>query len=234
MISELIQEYRTSIGLPAIALLPKVVDRFNFPLLFEPGSSWQYGGGLDWVGLGVARIAKTSFEEYCRDNIFEPLGIKDITFWPKTKPELNSRLAGMAIRDPSVPNEKGKVLPYTGSRPLGVYEEEFGGEGAYGTMPDYLKILQSLLADDEKILKKETTIEMFKPQLSSASQAALQEAFNNTNKSHLYVGVFPENIRYDWGLGGLLTMEDVAVNGTKWRRKGSMVWSGLPNLFWVG
>ena len=101
-------------------------------------------------------------------------------------------------------------------------------------MPDYMKILQSLLADDEKILKRETTKMMFSPQLTPESQKALQEVFNTTNKSVLYVGVLPENVRYDWGLGGLLTMEDIAVNGAPWRRKGCMVWSGLPNLFWVG
>ena len=228
--SELIKEYQASLGLTPGVSSSTVAGRYSNPLLFEPGSSWEYGAGIDWVGLGISRITNTSLDDYCQQNIFKPLGITDITFWPERRPELNARRAGMSIRDP----EAQKLLPYTGGKIFGDYEEEFGGEGGYGTMPDYLKLLQSLLADDEKILKRETTKMMFSPQLTPESQKALQEVFNTTNKSVLYVGVLPENVRYDWGLGGLLTMEDIAVNGAPWRRKGCMVWSGLPNLFWVG
>jgi hypothetical protein len=80
-------------------------------------------------------------------------------------------------------------------------------------MPDYLKILQSLLADDEKLLKKETTAEMFRAQLNSEKQRALQESFNSSNRSRLHVGKFPENVHYEWGFSGLLTVEHVSING---------------------
>ncbi|KAH6960081.1 beta-lactamase [Ilyonectria sp. MPI-CAGE-AT-0026] len=232
MTSTLIQEYHTSIGLSPTAPFPRVVDRFGCPLLFEPGSSWQYGGSVDWVGLGVARIVKTSLEEYCQQNIFGPLRITDTTFWPGRQPKLNARLASMTVRDSNVQDGLGKLLPYSGPSPGGEYVEEFGGQGAYGTLPDFLKILQSLLADDEKLLKKETTAEMFKPQLNCESQKALQETFRSSNRRRFFVGEFPEHVRYDWGLGGLLTMQDVKVNELQWRNKGCMVWSGLPNLFW--
>lgn len=33
----------------------------------------------------------------------------------------------------------------------------------------------------------------------------------------------------DWGLGGLLLMEDIEGG----RKKGTLSWSGLPNLYWV-
>ncbi|KAL6406111.1 beta-lactamase [Ilyonectria robusta] len=234
MTSTLIQEYHTSIGLSPTAPFPRVVDRFGCPLLFEPGSSWQYGGSVDWVGLGVARIVKTSLEEYCQQKIFAPLGITDTTFWPGRQPKLNARLASMIVRDSNVQGGQGKLFPYSGPSPGGEYVEEFGGQGAYGTLPDFLKILQSLLADDEKLLKKETTAEMFKPQLNCESQKALQETFQTSDRSRLFVGEFPEHVRYDWGFGGLLTMQDVKVNELQWRNKGCMVWSGFPNLFWVG
>ncbi|KAK0755658.1 hypothetical protein N5P37_011793 [Trichoderma harzianum] len=232
MTSTLIQEYHASIGLPPTASFPDVINRFGCPLLFEPGSSWQYGGSLDWVGLGVARIAKMSLEDYCLQNIFGPLNITDITFWPERQPELNARLAGMTVRDSDVPDGKVRVLPYSGPNPGGAYAEEFGGQGAYGTLPEFMKILQSLLADDEKLVKKETTVDMFQPQLSRESQRSLQESFGDINRSRLFVGTFPEHVRYDWGLGGLLTMQDVTIDGMQWRKKGCMVWSGMPNLFW--
>jgi hypothetical protein len=139
----------------------------------------------------------------------------------------------MTVRDTTISNNQGRVLSYIGGPALGHYEEEFGGEGAFGTMPDYLKILRSLLADDGKLLTKESTAEMFKPQLGSESQKSLQKIFGTVDGSRFYIGVFPEDVQYDWGLGGLLTMEDVNVDGRRWRRKGCMVWSGLANLFWV-
>jgi hypothetical protein len=139
----------------------------------------------------------------------------------------------MTVRDPAVPDGKGQVLPYLGPNPGGEYVEEFGGQGAYGTMPDFIKILQSLLADDERLLTKETTVEMFQPQLSPESQQSLQESFGDVSRSRFFVGKFPEHVKYDWGLGGLLTMQDVTVDGVQWRKKGCMLWSGMPNLFWV-
>jgi CubicO group peptidase (beta-lactamase class C family) len=183
--------------------------------------------------LGVARIAKTSLEDYCRQNIFAPLNITEMTFWPERQPEFHARLAGMTVRDSDVPDGKGRVLAYSGPSPGGVYAEEFGGQGAYGTMPEFMKILRSLLADDEKLVKKETAVEMFRPQLNRESQKSLQETFGDINRSRLFVGKFPEHVRYDWALGGLLTMQDVTIDGVQWRRRGCMVWSGMPNLFWV-
>jgi CubicO group peptidase (beta-lactamase class C family) len=89
------------------------------------------------MGLGISKIVKASLEEYCQLNISGPLGITDTTFWPEKRPELNSRIARMAVRDPNAPDGQGKVLLYEGPSPGGEYAEEFGGHGIYGNMPDF-------------------------------------------------------------------------------------------------
>lgn len=33
-----------------------VLERFDYPLVFEPGSSWTYGSGIDWTGLLIERV----------------------------------------------------------------------------------------------------------------------------------------------------------------------------------
>ncbi|KAK3170351.1 hypothetical protein OEA41_009738 [Lepraria neglecta] len=67
----------------------------------------------------------------------------------------------------------------------------FGGHGAYASMPDYFKILMSLLLDDEKVLKKETTKMMFEPQLSEESIEAQKKLWTDPANTKLFVGEFP-------------------------------------------
>lgn len=209
-----------------------MVESYNLPLVFEPGTSWLYGTGLDWVGLFVSRLANTDLQTYCQDNIFTPLGISDITYWAKKNPELAGRVVSMSIRDPSDPN--GKAQAFKGPDSHAAAQTEMGGQGLYASVPSYHKILHSLLVDDEKLLKKETTATMFQPQLTKESRAALQAIYTSRpSRGPCAIGRFPPSIKYDWGLGGVLTTEDVNQEGVTYRKAGCLNWSGMPNLFWV-
>ena len=139
---------------------------------------------------------------------------------------MKARMTDMSIRDP---NGSGKVVHGGGSILSAGFEECMGGDAAYASMPDYFKILQSLLADDERLLKKETTKLMFSPQLSKESREAQAQLMANPQAVALFIGDFPMHVGLDWGLGGILTTDD----DEGWRKKGTMLWSGLPNLFWV-
>lgn len=226
------QEYNLSFGLPAVTHAERVVDGFSSPLVFEPGTSWTYSGGLDWAGLLVCRISGGDLETYFQQHVFAPLGIKDITFWPEKHPDLAARRAGVSLRDPA--EENGKAVPYKGPDIVGGAKEELGWQGLYASMPSYLKILHSLLADDGKLLKRETVAKMFEPQLTKESREELQANYKKQPKrGPCSIGQFPPDIRYGWGLGGLLTMEDVDEDGLEWRRKGCMNWGGVLNCAWV-
>jgi hypothetical protein len=48
---------------------------FTMPLLFEPGTGWNYGPGHDVAGLLVARANDCTLEGYMRKNIFDVLGM---------------------------------------------------------------------------------------------------------------------------------------------------------------
>jgi len=200
-------------------------ERFAYPLTYEPGSSWAYGTGIDWAGQVVEKLTGQTLEEYMNDNIWNPLGIKSISFWPNRNPEMKARLAGMTARNP----QDSKLVPYT-SPLFGDAESGdcFGGHGAYADLQDYLKILHSILADDEILLKKETAALMFQPQLTKDSKAAQGKIMSNPEMSALFVGDFPTSIEYDWGIGGILIQQDNPGR----RKKGTLIWSGLPNLFW--
>lgn len=54
------------------------------PLDFQPGSRWSYspGAGFETLGRIVEIVSGQSFDQFLRQRIFEPLGMKDITFHP--------------------------------------------------------------------------------------------------------------------------------------------------------
>ncbi|KAK4696536.1 hypothetical protein P7C71_g1395, partial [Lecanoromycetidae sp. Uapishka_2] len=133
------------------------------------------------------------------------------------------RKADMATRD-----ARGKLVHDDGPQLNDGAEDCFGGHGASASMPDYLEILKSILKDDERLLKKETTAIMFQPQLSDESREAMKKLWSIPAATKYFVGEFPQGVATDWGIGGLLIRE--AIEG--WRRRNTLVWSGLPNLFW--
>lgn len=75
---------------------------------------------------------------------------------------------------------------------------------------------------------------MFEPRLTAESQQALQTVFRGEPAAGpCSIGSFPPDITYDWGLGGLLTYEDVHDSDVDYRKKGCLNWSGMPNILWV-
>jgi CubicO group peptidase (beta-lactamase class C family) len=53
-------------------------------LEFQPGSRWAYSAqaGFDTLGRIVEIASGLPFDQFLRQRIFEPLGMKDIAFWP--------------------------------------------------------------------------------------------------------------------------------------------------------
>ena len=53
-------------------------------LEFQPGSRWTYspGAGFETLGRIVEIASGMPLDQFFRTRIFDPLGMKDITFWP--------------------------------------------------------------------------------------------------------------------------------------------------------
>ena len=153
-----------------------VESRFLYPLIFEPGTSWTYGAGHDWAGKMVERVNPgMTLETYFQNHIFQPLGIKDATFFVSQRDDLKARKPDMSVRM----EQGGKVAPYGGPIPYEGVTDAMGGQGLYACAPEYLNVLQNLLTDDERLLKKESTAELFKPPLTSSSQKALMKSLED-------------------------------------------------------
>ena len=183
----------------------------------------MYGPSIDWAGKLIERVTNQTLEEYMKKNMFEPLGITRTTFFPYENAELKERVPGFTVRTPD-----GRLIvnndPFlnTGSK------DAFGGHGAYATMGDYIKVQHSILADDGKLLKPTTVDLMFTPQLSEASREGLK-AFRHSPFAAMMIGENDPEIEVDWGIGGILFMQDDQGR----RKKGTLNWGGAMNSFWL-
>jgi CubicO group peptidase (beta-lactamase class C family) len=200
-----------------------IVERCSHPLVFEPGTGWIYGTGIDWAGKLVERVTNQTLEEHMKENIFKPLGIERITFWPYENDKLKDRVPALTTRTP-----EGKLVLHTEPFINTGTTDCFGGHGAYGTMEDYLKVQRSILANDGKILKPETVEMMFTPQLSPESKKALNE-FRAGPYGAMVIGENDPSIEADWGLGGIIFLQDDQGR----RKKGTLNWGGIANCFWI-
>lgn len=68
-------------GAPRDVDLAGAVDAFaSMPLLFQPGSEWNYSVATDVLGRLVEVVAKASLDDALREMIFEPLAMRDTFF----------------------------------------------------------------------------------------------------------------------------------------------------------
>lgn len=143
-----------------------------------------------------------------------------MTFWPKSHPETWEKHADMSTRTPAISGTKG--LKHGGLNIQGGASACFGGHGLSASMPAFFQILTSLLQDDGRLLKPETTKMMFEPQLNEREREGMRNVFRSKEQSGMFVGDFEGVEGLDWGIGGVLMGEG-----------GTLCWSGMPNLFWV-
>ena len=118
------------------------------PLLFEPGSKWNYGLSTDVLGRVVEVVSGQTLEEFFRKRIFEPLKMRDTFFYvPDEKAAHVATLytdgPGGALRPLKNGDKVGNgVVEGLSQRGSKVYFS--GGAGLISTAPDYVRLLQML------------------------------------------------------------------------------------------
>jgi CubicO group peptidase (beta-lactamase class C family) len=195
---------------------------FSAPIEFEPGERWEYGISMDWVGKLVEAVTDQSLEIYFRENIFDPLGMKNSGFL--ISGEQKRRVATMHRRHP---DSSLVAEPFEmNQRP----EFFTGGGGLFSTPRDYMAFLQMLVNGGtlrgKQVLKPETVAAMFQNHigdLAVTETKSVQPAWSNSFDQ------FP-GMPHKWGLSFDLNVEP----GPHGRSAGSGSWAGLLNTyFWV-
>ena len=127
----------------------KTIIRFalNKRLHFTPGSGKAYSNlGYSILGLIIEKVSGQSYEEYCKQAIFEPLGIYDMTLagnLPSQKApfEVTYYEPRDVLLKPSIYGTGELVSPTYGGNDI----EALGGAGAWlATAPDLMRLLLGL------------------------------------------------------------------------------------------
>ena len=62
--------------------LQQMIDKLaNIPLLYQPGTKWIYSVSMDIEGYIVEKLTSQSMPDFMRDQIFQPLGMRDAGFY---------------------------------------------------------------------------------------------------------------------------------------------------------
>ena len=112
----------------------------KIPLSQQPGTMWEYSISTDVLGLLVERVAGKPLDVVLKEMLFDPLGMKDTTWWVDAAN--TPRMAEAPRTDPLVADMlKGYRQHYN---PAGKSYFK-GGAGLVSTAEDYLKYAQMMV-----------------------------------------------------------------------------------------
>jgi len=165
---------------------PAFTDKLaTLPLLHQPATVWDYGFGLDVLGLTIETITKQSLGQYLQANLFAPLGMTDTGF--SISADKAARYARPLPNDPDTGKPQARTPELT--QPL---KFECGGGCAASTASDYLRFAMMLLSGgrtgEARLLGPRTVAYMLSDQLGS-------------NIKNLVGNADPTRADYGFGLG---------------------------------
>lgn len=145
----------------------------KFPLLFAPGTGWQYSVAIDVLGAIVSAITGGTLEAAVGRYVTGPLGMKDTAFHVTdgarlATPYYDARPEPLPMADPQrVQSPDGGATVFSPGRIFNERAFQSGGAGAVGTAPDFLRFLEALRQGGGHILKPETVATGFTNQIGT-------------------------------------------------------------------
>ncbi len=209
-------------GQPKGATLADCCDAWaQIPLMFEPGTAWNYSVATDVLGRVVEVASGMSLDAFFRTRIFEPLGMTDTAF--HVDPGRRERLAALYVPGPGRTAVRSSMPDPASSPP--VYQS--GGGGLIGTAADYHRFTRMLLGrgavDGVRLLGSRTVDYMTRNHLPGGAdlEAFARRMFSETP----FEGT-------GFGLGFSVVQDPVALRGLVSR--GQYAWGGAAGTaFWV-
>jgi CubicO group peptidase (beta-lactamase class C family) len=173
-------DYVSTMALPSP--VEKTVERFkNKPLEFAPGEKYNYSNsGYILLGYLIEKISGKSYEAFLKENIFDPLQMKDSGYDHSTD-VLKNRAAGYELSGGEIYNASyiDMTIPHAGG-------------ALYSTVEDLYKWDRALYT--EKLVKKSALEKIFTPFKNNYAYGWLIGAF----KGH-------KSISHDGGINGFTT-----------------------------
>lgn len=126
------------------------------PLMYQPGSTWEYSRSTDVLGHVIERVTGQQLDQFLEERILKPLGMRDTAFY--VEPAKHGRIAEPFAKDPA----SGAPINLLNVRERPKYLA--GGQGMVSTAADYLRFAQMLLnggqLDGVRIISRKTVEHM--------------------------------------------------------------------------
>ena len=198
-------------------------DWARLPLLFEPGSEWNYSVASDVLGRVVEVASGQSLDSFLAERILQPLGMQDTGF---SVPEADhGRLAALYAVAPGIPGPiRYDLMGNAALKPPTLLS---GGGGLVSTIADYHRFTQLLLGrgefDGVRLLSPRTIALMASNHLPGGED--LEKVGRPLFAETTFNGV-------GFGLGFSVLLDPLA-NKTLGNR-GEFAWGGAASTaFWV-
>jgi len=203
---------------PMTTLADMVDVLAGLPLIYQPGTSWEYSLATDVVARLVEVISGQRFDQFIQARILDPLGMVDTGFVvpQQNQNRLVAYYAGADLMEPMKPG-----LTRTDNAPFpGAYLHPIarlnGGGGLVSTLHDMVALIRSLLPGGPTLLKPETIALMMTNQLPDGQWIRFAMMGEQPGKAHgLAGGIIQTPSKFDhpdasgefyWG----------GVAGTQW------------------
>ena len=196
----------------------------NRPVNFEPGTEYLYGINQAILGRLVEVLSGQEFYLFLKENIFDPLEMKDTKFYlteedrekfqPLYRKAQKEAGINLLMPDSGVSNitENVDELNYDMTS-----KKQLGGEGLVSTFNDYRKFCEMLLSAgsyNDKIIISEDSFELM----------------TSVVTDHFIAGGYDDGFGYSYSM---FSLQEPLLDGTGSPR-GIFGWSGYHNThFWI-
>lgn len=217
--SVIFKAYNEARVLNPLTPLTDMIDKLaDLPLIYHPGTSWEYSVATDVLGRVVEVVSGQPLDAFFKARIYDPLGMADTGFFvPEAKQErLVAYYRGADIMDPMKPGLfriDDKPYPQAYRRP---FPRLSGGGGLVTTMPDMLALVRSLLPGPDMLLKPDTIKQMMTNQLPEGGIIRFATRGPMPGKG--------------FGLGGAVTFAPTRIDPSN--STGEFQWGGVAGTHW--
>jgi len=212
--------FKTALEQPTLDLLPlaaRVRSYAMTPLEFEPDSKYQYSNaGINTGGRIIEVLSGMSYEDFLQKRLFEPLGMKDTTFWPTKEQQKRLAKSYKGNKDKSdIEETPVGQLQYPLEDPV---RQPMPAGGLFSTADDVAKFCQMLLnhgmANGKRVLSEAAVQAMTGRQTAAELKNSYGFGLQISSNGFGHGGAYSTNMSVDTK-AGLVTV--FMVQNAGWR-----------------
>jgi CubicO group peptidase (beta-lactamase class C family) len=146
---------------PGLSMQENLKRISSCPLLFSPGTRFHYSLSIDVLGAVLEKVAGKPLGEIVKETVTGPLEMTDTAFTASDKsrvayPYVDASAEPKRMGDTENFKTKDSDMHFAPGRAFDKTSFPSGGAGLVGTADDYIKLLEAIRTDNEKLLNHQT------------------------------------------------------------------------------